>query len=296
MLHPAIESLLFLKIARNSVCESIKSSEVNEQTELLNYIQNEASDFEVMHLITLGEMPEMKFDDLAEQAVWSVFQEDMVKAYDLFTVEEGYDIEDVNKLIFEMGPVSELGLSSATPVMELHQHNGYLKSITEAAAPYEGSSDAEKLAFQKRMKKMKGAGMPSSHFGSDEWNQKRKSAKKALDSQTAKARRKVAGQETFQDKIADKTFKAKQKAKLIANRAKNKAKEGKAAAISKWGAMTPGQQATAKGVAGGAVIAGGAYLAYKLYKKLRDKFSKASGDEKAKIKKQMDKAKAKMKK
>jgi len=127
MLHPVIESLLFLKLARQSICESIDNSSIEEKVELKDYIQNEASDYEVIHLVTLGEMPENKFDDISEQIVWECFRKDMVKAYDYFSIEEGYDEEDIDRIIFEIGPISEYGLSSAQPIMELHQHTGFFE-------------------------------------------------------------------------------------------------------------------------------------------------------------------------
>ena len=91
MLHPVIESLLFLRLARNSICESIDQTDLQQKEELKSYIQNEATDYEVMHFITLGELPEDKFNKVNEQHVWDLFQRDMVKAYDYLTVEEGYD-------------------------------------------------------------------------------------------------------------------------------------------------------------------------------------------------------------
>lgn len=150
MLHPVIESLLFLKLARNSVCESIDNSSVEEKVELKDYIQNEASDYEVIHLVTLGEMPENKFDNEAEKIVWECFRKDMVKAYDYLTIEEGYNEEDVDRIIFEMGPVTELGLSSALPIMELHQHNGFFKEVIK-----ESISDNMAAKKKSMMKKWK---------------------------------------------------------------------------------------------------------------------------------------------
>jgi len=124
MLHPVLETLFFLKVARNNICESIKNSNVKEKQELTDYIQNEASDYEVMHLITLGEMPENKFDAVAEQEVWDIFKESIIMNTD--QLREDVSQEDIMTVIYEMGPVSEMGYSSAAPILEFSRATGML--------------------------------------------------------------------------------------------------------------------------------------------------------------------------
>lgn len=130
MLHPVLETLFLLKIARNYVTESIIKSKVEEKQELVNYIQNEASDYEVMHLVTLGEMPEEKFDAAAEEEVWNIFKECIVMNTNYLS--EYVTREDIMTMVYEMGPVSELGYSSASPILEFAKANGSLTSASIA--------------------------------------------------------------------------------------------------------------------------------------------------------------------
>ncbi len=124
MLHPVLESLFFLKVARGYISESIKNSEVEEKPELIKYIQNEASDYEVMHLVLLGEMPEEKFNSVVEHEVWQLFREAIIMNTDI--LKEDVSEQDIMTMIYEMGPVSELGYSSAAPILEFARSNGTL--------------------------------------------------------------------------------------------------------------------------------------------------------------------------
>jgi hypothetical protein len=239
MLHPIIESLLFLKLARNSICESIDNSSIEEKAELKDYIQNEASDYEVIHLVTLGEMPENKFDDISEQFVWECFKKDMVKAFDFF-VEEGYDEADIDRMIFEMGPVSSYGLSSAAPIMELHQHNGFFKEALKEGRTW------RKLTGQQTI------GDKADEVGA-------KVAGKWLKNSAKRRVKAKIGMATAGEKIAT-------GAENVAMKGIVKADQGIKSTKKAWKGMSSGQQAGAK-VGGAALGAGAAYLAYKAWKK-----------------------------
>jgi len=124
MLHPILETLFFLKVARESVCGSIRSSRVENKTALINYIQNEASDYEVMHLVTLGEMPKEKFNYAAEQKVWELFKQTIIMNTE--SLKKEIRTSDIMNIVYEMGPVSQLGYSSAAPILEFDRANGRL--------------------------------------------------------------------------------------------------------------------------------------------------------------------------
>jgi len=124
MLHPVLESLFLLKVARGYVSESIMSSDIEEKQELVNYIHNEASDYEVMHLVVLGEMPEEKYDSIAEAGVWQLFKEFVIMNTE--TLKENMFEEDIMTIVYEMGPVSDFGYSSSAPILEFAKANGTL--------------------------------------------------------------------------------------------------------------------------------------------------------------------------
>ena len=123
MLHSINDSLTFLAISRMAICEAIDQSDVAEKESLKNYITNEASDYEVMHLMVLDEMPEEKFNSQDEAVVWEVFRRNLIRNLDIFTEDEA---EVVDQLLFELGPVYEYGLSSAKPIMEHQAKTGML--------------------------------------------------------------------------------------------------------------------------------------------------------------------------
>jgi len=151
MLHPTLESLFFLKLARTDVVESVEISDIEEKTELINYIQNEASDYEIMHLLTLGEMPENKFDNDNEQMVWEIFKRVLVQEFHTFDEEIQ---ESINDIIFEMGPVSGMGYSSAAPILELAKENGTLSN--EFLNEKFGVTWTRDSAAHKKIQKLKG--------------------------------------------------------------------------------------------------------------------------------------------
>ena len=164
MLHPVLESLFLLKVARGYVSESIMSSDIEEKQELVNYIQNEASDYEVMHLVTMGEMPEDKFDSYTEAEVWNFFKKGVVMEFN--NLIEDVLAEDLMTIIFETGPVSDLGYSSAAPILEFHKAQGLLSNVylTEGRdggkfggiTPY-NRDDRKEIAILKKQGQIKAA-------------------------------------------------------------------------------------------------------------------------------------------
>ena len=262
MLHPVIESLLFLKLARNSICESIDTSKVGKKNELKEYIQNEASDYEIIHLITLGEMPEEKFNDVLESYVWDLYKKDIVRSYDYLTITEGFNEEDVDNIIFEMGPISGYGLSSAKPIMELHQHNGYFEKVLK-----ENFSDIKKKF---------------SNVGKELGN-KYNDTKKRMDNKIKQKEAEI-GVKWAANSAKRRIKGAFGKASPI-EKAENLAGKG----LQKWQKMSPEEQGESKGIAkgvgGAGLAAAGGYLAYKAYKALKKrKAAKKVAAEKAKKK------------
>jgi len=294
MLHPTLETLFFLKIARNQVCESINDSDVDSKQELTSYIQNEASDYEVMHLITLGEMPEQKFDSGNELAVWEMFRRGIVENLDI--IGETCRPADINTLIFEMGPVSDLGLSSAAPILEFARENGQLDPDALNEGSWEDDArkknkakraqSAEVASWKKTSKSMKKAQHTSNLNSSPEYREKmrRQDSKKQLAGISAdnakKDWQKSPQGQLFKMNQTDRTNTAAYKEKMK----KREALKGKAIQGGKY--------------AGAAALgAAGIYGLYKAYKAWKAKRAAAKTPEaKAAAEKGMAKAQAKIKK
>jgi hypothetical protein len=132
MKHP-LNSLLFLTMARKSICE-IFDGESDDTNEVKKFITNEASDYQIISILTTGDIPleESTFED--EIIMWESFKRWVVTRS--ATLTEIFDyispeimesvIEDIT---FEMGPVSDLFLSSAAPILEFHTESGYLQEV-----------------------------------------------------------------------------------------------------------------------------------------------------------------------
>lgn len=279
MLHPTLETLLFLKIARNTVCENINDSDIEEKTELKNYIQNEASDYEIMHLITLDEMPEVKFDNDNEEAVWEMFRRGIVENID--AISEDCRQEDINAMIFEMGPIAVQGLSSAAPIFEFAKANGQLthEALTEATLAQttwakkhkvdNGSSKAQAMTADRAK--------AFSKKGKADWSKTPQGKLATLNKRDAAETSSFNAKKKHQATTNTGAASVLNKADKVAKNAKNMKIAGYAGA--------------------GALAAAGAYGAYKLYQKWKAKRATAKTEEaKAEATAKMKAAKSKMKK
>jgi hypothetical protein len=133
---PIIDSLVFLSIARTTLKEAIKTNDVAKKKEIQNFIMNEASDYEVMSLLIDEVLPENKYDTLAESQLWDKFKRQVTRNYNVLSEQMGTN--SLENVIFELGPVSELGLSSATPILEFHHQMGMLNEVDVRSLKYAG--------------------------------------------------------------------------------------------------------------------------------------------------------------
>jgi gas vesicle protein len=107
------DSLLFLKIGRNTICEVYRNKELNY------FIQNEASDYQVMNVIVHGIIPIEKYNLPKEKQLWEQFQDLIYE-----------NNNNLYKLIVEMGPISQYNLSSSKPFLtELGDQQGYAQDL-----------------------------------------------------------------------------------------------------------------------------------------------------------------------
>lgn len=132
MKHP-LNSLLFLTMARKSICE-IFDEETDDTNEVKKFITNEASDYQIISILTTGDMPleESTFED--EIIMWENFKRWVVTRSKTLTEVFDYISPDIMEtviedIVFEMGPVSDLFLSSAAPILEFHTESGYLQEV-----------------------------------------------------------------------------------------------------------------------------------------------------------------------
>ena len=258
MLHPVLESLFLLKVARGYVSESIIGSDIEEKQELVNYIQNEASDYEVMHLVTLGEMPEVKFDEISEQAVWTVFKDMILMNTD--ALREDILEGEIKTIVYEMGPVSDFGYSSAAPILEFHKANGALSALSEFRNTSEKSGNKYNTI-------------------KDGWREKNKGQKRAdrAASRTSGSAGKYAPQDDWHKQHSDATTAAGAKELRAAEKHEKKKNtmtfDDRKEQMKTMVRDNPG----VSGAAAGALGVAGIYGIYKLIKKWRAKVKAAKG-------------------
>lgn len=126
MTHPALNSLLFLNMVRREICESIDSSSVDHKEKLKSVIMNEASDYEILHLMTIGQFPKERYDPIIENILWDSFKRGIVKSYDKLV--EKIEPQYLDELIFEIGPVYQYGMSSSNPLIEHQTVHGMMSN------------------------------------------------------------------------------------------------------------------------------------------------------------------------
>jgi hypothetical protein len=109
------DSVLFLLSSREALANIVEATGTENAPELINFIYNEASDYEVMHLLVSGSLPEEKYNDVAEMMLFSEFKESMLKNHDFVTEMVG---EDIFENILNEVDSLYMATSTAAPVLE----------------------------------------------------------------------------------------------------------------------------------------------------------------------------------
>ena len=116
------DSILFLMSARNALEETVKLSDVMDNNEIdqsVGYIQNEASDLQIMSLLTTGEIIEEKYDSELEEAYFELYKDFVLENFS--ELSESINSDSLKSIVYETGPISDYGLSSNRTIME-HMH------------------------------------------------------------------------------------------------------------------------------------------------------------------------------
>ena len=119
-------STLFLLAARSTLAEMVQISDSKSKTDLIEYIHNDASDFEVMGLLMTGKLPPVKHSVLGEKLLFSNLKEQVLKNFGSLTQVIGENV--LNSFIHEVDSVFPR-LSTQKPVLEffaaVREQRGY---------------------------------------------------------------------------------------------------------------------------------------------------------------------------
>ena len=108
-------STLFLLAARSTLAEMVQISGSKAKTDLIEYIHNDASDFEVMGLLMTGKLPPVKYSVLGEKLLFSNLKEQVMKNFGSLTQVIGENV--LNSFLQEVDSVFPK-LSTQKPVLE----------------------------------------------------------------------------------------------------------------------------------------------------------------------------------
>jgi hypothetical protein len=81
---------------------------MHPQEDFKYFIQNEASDYQIISIIVDNYIPEEKYDSIAERQLWDKFQN---------IANENLNLKFYKNIVLEMGPIAEYNISSCRPVL-----------------------------------------------------------------------------------------------------------------------------------------------------------------------------------
>ncbi len=260
------DSVLFLLSSRAALANIVEASGPENSKGLISFIHNEASDYEVMHLLLKGSLPTEKYNTVAEMILFSEFKESMLLNHDFVTEMVGQAIFD--NVLNEVDSLYMQG-STARPVLEFDMHTdrdlAFAYMISEAAILSEIPAGRESLRGLALLKqKMAGLVGPAK-------------AKALAIYNAAKAKLVAAKAGAVKGAAATKT--AAVKAGAAAKGAAVKGGVAAKGAAVKAGAATSKFAATKAGLATGGAAAGALaiYAGAKIYKRFFSQAAKACG-------------------
>lgn len=106
-----LESMRFLVTARHTLADICRATKMENKKEAANYFINEASDYEIMHTLVMGELPEEKYNQESEIMMFGLLKQQLVENLDV--IDEGF----ANKFIAEVNSLYPK-YSTAKPVLE----------------------------------------------------------------------------------------------------------------------------------------------------------------------------------
>jgi len=128
------DSILFLTSCRLAIKESVLINEDIDSEDkygLVDFVMNEASDYQIMNIVVNDEFVEEKYSPLDEIDLFDQYKEMVVEnIYDFAGVLESKDLKG---LLYEIGPVSQEGISTAVPILEFLHETGALQEKSKVS-------------------------------------------------------------------------------------------------------------------------------------------------------------------
>ena len=125
-------SILFMTSARQAVSYLVGISETADMDHIVgmqDFIMNEATDYQVMSLVMTGEVPDEKFNLEEEETLFDMFRDNILENFS--AVKEAHGMDIAKELISEVGPLSSMGIDTATPILSHLYESGVLDVLNE---------------------------------------------------------------------------------------------------------------------------------------------------------------------
>ena len=159
------DSVLFLLSSREALANIVEQTGSENADELISFIYNEASDYEIMHLLINGSLPEDRYDAVAEMLLFSDLKESMLMNKDF--VEEMVGEELFYNILNEVDSLY-MEYSTAAPVLEFAASQdlelGLAWFISEAGAGSKIAAGIKSKAAAAKAAKLKAAAAASPTF------------------------------------------------------------------------------------------------------------------------------------
>lgn len=123
------ESALFLLAARSTLSEIVNQSSSKSKRDLIEFIHNEASDFEIMSLVMTGTLPKVKYSVIGEKYLFSKLKEGVLRNFRV--ISEAIGENTLNTFIHEVDSVYPK-FSTQKPVLEFYtsvQEQSYFSRV-----------------------------------------------------------------------------------------------------------------------------------------------------------------------
>ena len=242
------DSILFMKCLRESLCEIVEDSENGK--DMVYFITNEASDYEVLSLIVEGKLPEEKYDYIKETELFDNIK-DMLITENKHILKE-MEVKDIRSLL-ETEILSTFGLDSRQNILEFMTENNLLE-FEASDVKWKNVKAMLQYQYMKKVNQMKEL--------KDKISKSTGDAKKAL-------MQKLGYEKSILDKLKDKITNVGKDVGIVKKTPIDKIKDAgeKVASVAGKAAKNPYAQAGV-GVVGAAALA---YAAYKIYKNFLSK-------------------------
>jgi hypothetical protein len=144
------DSVLFLLAARTALSNIVQESSLKNKQDMVSFLNNEASDYQVMNLLLKGSLPEEKYNAFEEMMLYSEFKESMMINKDFVTEITGEDIFD--NVLNEVDSLYMV-TSTESPILEFEMQTD--DEMAKAVTLYSLSEAASKPILNKALKTAK---------------------------------------------------------------------------------------------------------------------------------------------